>query len=149
MSGTSSAILHSNALKVQQRYDDIVYQNNLEEMEREKGEVLRQFEHRKDRVQKKVKTILGQQNVAWAAKGVQIGSDVAAEIAKETIMTGHEDVVALRNNAWKSVFGLESKALESKIRLDAARVGRSFERAAKYIEGFSRDAETFTPKGGK
>lgn len=60
--------------------------------------------------QQDVSRIIGDQKVIMAANGIDLGSDVSAQIEADTRKTGRLDMLNIKNNAWKEAWGMQVKA---------------------------------------
>jgi hypothetical protein len=58
----------------------------------------------------RTKQTLGSQRAALAASGIDVNSGSAADIQKETTDFGAEDVITIRNNAWREAWGFKVQA---------------------------------------
>lgn len=62
--------------------------------------------------QKDISQMIGSQKVNLAAQGIDIDSDVAMKIKEDTEEIGRQDVLAIRNNAWKAAMGIEFESAD-------------------------------------
>jgi hypothetical protein len=59
--------------------------------------------------QQDVSAMLGAQKATMAANGIDVDSDVSMALYDDTIVKGHQDAMAIRNNAWREAWGVSVK----------------------------------------
>jgi len=62
--------------------------------------------------QQATKQMLGSQKVAMAAQGIVVEGEIGQALADDEQKILREDSAAIKNNAWRSAFGLEIKATD-------------------------------------
>lgn len=82
--------------------------------EMEAEDVLRRGDKEANEHQKKVRQVVGSQRAALAAQGIQVDSDTALELQRETSEIGSLDAQTIKNNAWRQAFGFKQEAISSR-----------------------------------
>lgn len=95
------------ATAARQAWEQEQAKTNAMFMEIQKNEILEQGRDQAAQREEAVRGMLGRQRVDLAAQGIQIDSGTAAAIQAETRQIGDEDIAAIKNNAWKQVWGIE------------------------------------------
>ncbi len=108
----------ASALQMQSAFQNDQAKRNLQIMELQREEILAQGEEDASNTKKQIKQIIGSQKAALAAQGIDVNSEIAKQLERETLDTGFEDVAAIKNNAWKKAWGIEVE--ESNIRNNIA-----------------------------
>ena len=74
-------------------------------------DAIRRGEVAVSKFRKSSKILKGKQIAALAGQGIDVATGTAAEIQAETERMTTEDVIEIRNNAWREAFGLEFEAI--------------------------------------
>ena len=99
--------------------------------------------------QKEVNQMLGAQKASMAANGLDVTGDLAQSIQSDTRKTGQEDVVAIKNNAWREAWGMKVKATDLSNQSNYAIAGSKFGAATTLITGGLQAAGTSADYGYK
>ena len=133
---------------------------NAQLLEYRKNEIGEIAQENIDVRQQQVRQMLGSQKVALAAQGIEVEGDIGEQLAEQERKLLQQDVEAIKNNAWREVFGLEQKQLDLRSSAAFTRVEGS-ERARQtmvtgglaglgnIVEGGSKAGLKFGPKIGK
>jgi hypothetical protein len=90
--------------------------------------------------QRDVSALLGVQNVTMAANGIDVDSEVAQEIRKDTKRQGREDVENIRNNAWRQAWGIQVKQADERTQAGYARAAGYMGAATSLVGGGAQAA---------
>lgn len=90
------------------------------------------------RTQRAGSQAIGSQRAGFAAQGVEVNSDTAAQVQEDTARAVAEDVVAIRNNARREAWGYKVRATDT----------RAQGRQARY-QGFTDAAGTVLGAAGR
>lgn len=102
-----SAKRQADAMKSQAAFQAQQSRFNAEVLEVQREELLAQAQEDQTEMAKQIQGMLGSQRVALAAQGIDVDSDVALQIQEETREVGRQDLMALKNNAWRKAWGIE------------------------------------------
>lgn len=67
-----------------------------------------------------VNKTIGTQRASYAAQGVDVNSGSAMEVQKQTAELGAQDVLTIKNNAWREAWGMRVEAGNSRIQAQYA-----------------------------
>jgi len=109
-SNVSSAYSQANALKMQGDYQKSQYEQNARIAEIQEKDAIARGDREALAVKKKVKGVIGAQRAAMAAQGIEINDDSALDIQADTAAAGAEDVLTVKNNAWREAWGYKVQA---------------------------------------
>lgn len=110
ISSFGSAYAQSQALKTQGEYQKQQYDTNARLSEMAATDAIKRGEKEAESHRKKTNQVVGSQRAALAAQGINVDSGSAAAVQKETKQAGKEDIMAIRNNAWKEAWGFRVQA---------------------------------------
>lgn len=105
--GLMSGISQANAAKVRGTWEKERAKTNAMLIDMQKTDILEQAEVEASEYEKEVSQMLGAQDAAFAAQGIDINTGTAQEIKNQTRELGDQDIKAIKNNAWKQAWGLE------------------------------------------
>ena len=114
LSQIGGAISQSNAEKTQGEFALMQANINARFAEIEAEDILRRGDKEALEHQKKVKQVIGSQRAALAAQGIEVDSDTALDLQKETAEIGALDTQTIRQNAWRQSFGFKQEAVFSR-----------------------------------
>ena len=86
-------------------------------------EVAQQGEDEAAKRTQDISRMIGSQKANLAAQGVDIESDIALQIKEDTEKIGREDVMAIKNNAFKEAWGLKMSAVTGRTQATLGRIG--------------------------
>jgi hypothetical protein len=100
-----------SAGQAQASYTRSVYQTNAELANMQAAEVMRKGDLEAIRYGQKVQSLLGSQRARMAAAGIDISAagTTAAELQKETLTFGYQDMQQIKNNAFREALGLKTQ----------------------------------------
>lgn len=100
-----------SAGQAQASYTRSVYQTNAELANMQAAEVIRKGDLEAIRYGQKVQSLLGSQRARMAAAGIDISAadTTAAELQKETLTFGYQDIQQIKNNAFREALGIKTQ----------------------------------------
>ena len=138
----------SDAEKLHSQYEARQMEFNAQMLDMRAEEVNVQAE--KDIVQRQsdISRMLGTQKVSVAAQGIELDSEVALQIKEETERIGREDVMAIKNNAWKQAWGMEVESADMRSQADFTRqAGKSRARSTLVTGGLQGLSNVYSGAG--
>ncbi len=105
--GIFGAVSSSTQGGIAQRFAEL----NAQAAELRAEQAIRRGEVAVSKFRKSSKILKGRQKAAIAGQGIEVSSGSAAQILEETERMTTEDVIEIRNNAWREAFGLRFEAI--------------------------------------
>ena len=143
MGGTVGGLLQADALKSEAEFSAGQLEFNAKLLEAQKRDVKRRAGKDEFRRSQEIRSMLGSQRVSLAAQGIEIDSGVAFEIQEDTRETGRQDIMAIRNNAWREAWGLDVQAMDLRNQAIIGQASADIRGRASIIGGAFGDATTF------
>lgn len=134
-------ITQASALSTQSAIDTSTAQINEEFSELQAEDAIARGEEDVVNFRKQVKTLIGSQRARLAAQGIDVESGSALEIQLDTAAIASEDVLTIRNNAFRESMGFEVSAIQFKTEAATARLRGRTERAQTILTGGLQLAE--------
>jgi len=89
----------------QANYQAAVDRNNKIISDRQAEDAIKRGQADEQEHRRKVSQVKGSQRVAFASKGIDLGSDVVIDTLSDTAMLGELDALTIRNNAEREAYG--------------------------------------------
>lgn len=86
-------------------YQAAVDRNNKIIADRQAEDAIKRGQAEEEEHRRKVTQVKGSQRVAFAANGIDLGSDVVIDTLSDTAMLGELDALTIRNNAAREAYG--------------------------------------------
>ncbi len=100
----------AGAITARGEYQQRIFNENADQMDRQAGEAQRLGEEQATRYSTQVRTLTGKQQSSYAGQGVDVGTGVSRDVAQETAAKGVQDLLTIRDNAWRTAFGYKQEA---------------------------------------
>lgn len=136
--------------QAQASYTQIVYQMNAQLAEMQAAEVIRRGDIEAAKYGKKVQSLLGSQRARMAAAGIDISAagTTAAELQKETLTFGYQDVQQIKNNAFREALGIKTQGKLAQIQADLQAKQQRLQGTMNLISG-GLQAASYAYKGSQ
>lgn len=108
------AMTQSQALEAQGKYQKQQAETNARLAEMQAEDSIKRGDKAAGRYKASVSQAIGKQRAALAAQGIDVNSGSASEVQAETARIGTEDVMTIKNNAWREAWGFKVSALNSR-----------------------------------
>lgn len=95
----------AKAQAAQMNYQAGVDRNNKIIADRQAEDAIKRGQAEEEEHRRKVGQIKGAQRVAFASRGIDLGSDVVIDTLSDTAMLGELDALTIRNNAEREAYG--------------------------------------------
>ncbi len=112
----------AEAMKAQGEYQNTMSQINARNAELQADRAVKQGDKNAAAHMGKVNQTIGQQKVAYGAKGVDINYGSAKQVVQETREIGYDDAITIKNNAFLEGMGYKQQAFNS---AQAGRIAQS------------------------
>ena len=89
----------------QANYQAAVDRNNKIIADRQAEDAIKRGQNEEEEQRRKVAQVKGSQRTAFAARGIDLGSDVVIDTLSDTAMLGELDALTIRNNAAREAYG--------------------------------------------
>jgi hypothetical protein len=110
----SGAMTQSQALESQGKYQKQQYEVNAKLAEMQAEDSIKRGDKAAGRYKDAVKQVIGKQRAGYAGQGVDVNTGSASEVQAETVKIGTEDVMTIKNNAWREAWGFRSSAVNAR-----------------------------------
>lgn len=138
VSGLASSVNQANAQRAQGGYENDVAGRNARYSEMQAADALRRGEMDASQYSARLRQLAGSQRAAAAASGVDPDAGSAADIQEDSAKLGALDLLNIRNNAAREVYGYQTQADEQRASGRMARtMGRQNARASILQGGLS------------
>lgn len=107
--GLSNANNEADALKARGEYQQKIFNDNADQLDRQAGEVERVGEEDAAAYVGAGRAVVGKQQASYAGQGVDVGTGVARDVSAETTAKSIQDMLTIRSNAWRTSFGLRQE----------------------------------------
>lgn len=137
MAGASlyTSYSQSEALKMQGEFQRQQADFNARIAETQAEDAIRRGDIEASRYRTQVQRTAGAQRVGLAAQGIDIASGTAADIQEETQIIGQQDIMTIRNNAWREAWGYRMEAQNQRASGAMASRARQFEARNTLLTG--------------
>lgn len=105
-----NAYSQASALESEGNYQRSVADINARFAEMNAEDSIRRGEKDALDLKKQAKRLIGSQRVALAAQGVSLDSGISLDLQEDTAAQSAEDVMTIRNNAWREAWGYRTQA---------------------------------------
>lgn len=105
IAGIFTAKKKAQAVRAQANYEAQQQEFNAKLNEFQAQESIRQGESQVKQVRKESRQVVGAQRAALAAQGIDVSSGSAAQLQEDTVRGSTENVITIRNNAWREAWG--------------------------------------------
>jgi len=99
-------------------------------------------------LQKRTAKMLSAQRAALAAQGQETTED-ARDILKETSEAGSQDVLTIRNNAFREAFGYRMQSVQLRSQARMSRIAGKFKEKSEIASGFGKAGTSLVVGAGK
>ena len=143
----TSAYQQSQAIKAQGNYQKNQLQFNAQVADLQANDAINRGNADAVTKKKQTKQVIGSQRAALAAQGIEVNSDTSSLIQQDTAGLGAEDVVTIKNNAWREAWGYKVQALEYSGQAGFAANSAKFNATQTLLTGglqFARDVSSGT-----
>lgn len=89
----------------QYNYQAAVDRNNKIISDRQAEDAIKRGQAEEEEHRRKVASVKGDQRVSFAARGIDLGSDVVVDTLSDTAMLGELDALTIRSNAEREAYG--------------------------------------------
>ena len=113
ISAYGNAYAQSSAQQTQAEYQRQQYETNARLAEMSSKDAIKRGDEDAAKYKSKIKQTIGAQRAAMAAQGIEVDSGSALEIQEDTAAIGAEDMVTIKNNAWREAWGYRVQANNS------------------------------------
>lgn len=113
----------SDAINARGQYQQKIFNENADQMDKQAGEAVRLGDEEAARYSTGVRSIVGKQQSSYAAQGVDVGTGVARDVSQETTAKGIQDMLTIKDNAWRTSFGFKQEAQNLRKQGNLARMG--------------------------
>lgn len=121
----ASGLLNSNSEAKgstdQNNYAADRYEQNASYADRQAQDAIDRGESDASAHDRKVKLLIGQQRAKLGAQGADLSAGSALDIQKDTAGLGAEDVLTIKNNAYREAWGYQSQAADYRKQADLYR----------------------------
>jgi len=107
-SGIAGAYSKSKAQAAEGEYQSGQIEHNARFQAFQAADAVARGEKTAVKAQQATKSLIGSQRVALAAQGIDIESGSALQVQEESAAIGAEEVLNIRNNAWREAWGYRS-----------------------------------------
>lgn len=112
----------TSALKAQSEQEQNALKFNAEVADFQSSEAIKRGEVASAKIARDTKRLRGAQRAAYAAQGIDVGSESAQDVMAESEQMGAVDELTVKNNAWLEAWGYEAQAQELRQRSSYAKV---------------------------
>lgn len=105
MADTGMALVQAQSVDAQADYQKQQYNFNATLAEEQGKDAIKRGDVAAKDYNKKIKGVIGSQRAAMAAQGVDISDGSALEIQEDTAAIGAQDMLTIKNNAWREAWG--------------------------------------------
>jgi hypothetical protein len=131
----TSGFLGAGAANAQGRIQQRTAELNAQFAELRARDAIKRGEKEVKRFQQASKQLVGRQRVALAAQGIDVSTGSAREIQEEVATATTEDILEIRNNAWREAFGFRFEAENIRSEGALARLQGSSQATASLLTG--------------
>lgn len=107
-----SSFSQSLSIKAQGDYESSVLNLNARFSELQAEDALRRGKRDATQFKREAKKLMGSQRVSLAAQGIDIESGSALDVQLDTAEQVEEDIISIKNNAWKEAWGYRVQAMD-------------------------------------
>lgn len=100
----------AEAERQQGLYQQKIFNENADQLEKQADEVTRIGAEDATRYGEGVRSLVGKQASSYAAQGVDVATGSAADVQRETSARGMQDIITIKDNAWREAFGFKQQA---------------------------------------
>jgi hypothetical protein len=137
-SSIASGINQASAIEARAQFEQTQLELQARMAEFQAEDVLRRGEKEADLFARQARQVAGTQRVGLAAQGIRIDEGTAAEIQEETAEIAAQQMLTIRNNAWRQAWGLEANAASNRFQAEFSRVGARFASGQALMAGLTR-----------
>lgn len=155
VSTLQSSYMQSKALRAQGEYQEAIAEMNAKQMELQAEDSVKRGGSAAAKRQQEIRKATGSQRAALAAAGVDVGSDMAQNIAQETEAIGAADIAAIQTNAFREAWGYKAQASDTRSKGRMQKNANFFQARQTMITGtlqasahFAKAAEKAATAGG-
>lgn len=98
------------ALKAKANLDSKLFEMNAQLSETKANDATARGEKEASRVKLNTKQVIGRQRAALAAQGIDVESGTPLQAQEDAAAAGAQDVLTVRNNAWREAWGYRVEA---------------------------------------
>jgi hypothetical protein len=109
-SALAGSITQASSMRMQAKYDQQQAESQARLNEIKANEAERIGEKEAAQVKRKARQVQGAQRAAMAAQGLDVASGSALELQEETARYGDEDMMTVKNNAYRQAWGYRVEA---------------------------------------
>lgn len=134
-SAATSAYTQGQAAKMQGEYAKQQADANARMSELKAEDATKRGEAEALKAKQKANLMQGSQRASMAAQGIDVSSGSAASILDETAESGLQDVLTIRNNAFREAWGYRAEASQYRFEGAAAKRAGKYEARNTYLTG--------------
>lgn len=118
----SSGYSQAQAIEAEGDYQQSIYNINARFADVQAEDAIKRGDKEAIQLKKQAKKLIGSQRVALAAQGIDIESGSALEVQEDTAALAADDVMTIKNNAWKEAWGYRVQAFDFRNRGEFAKL---------------------------
>lgn len=146
--GLLGASNEARAIKQEAAFEAQQAEFNAQLLEIQKEELAKKTKDDINERQSLTRKMVGSQKARLAAQGIEVDSGIAVDLQEETKQIGREDVLRIKNNAWRQAMGLDIEQADirsqSKFKQLGARRKANTTLATAGLNAFSGTYKGFT-----
>lgn len=108
----------AKALREQGDYQAMIADRNASFANAQAADALDRGEKNVSQLKTNIKKIRGSQRVALAAQGLDIETGSSRDIEEDTYYQARNDIITIRNNAWREAWGFNTQAEDIRLQRD-------------------------------
>ena len=105
-----NALIQSDAIRSEAKFQSAMAKINERRAQLQAEDAIARGESEAGRYGEKVKQVVGQQKVSFAAQGVALDSGSVQAVQEDTMRAGQADVDTIRTNAFREAMGFKTQA---------------------------------------
>lgn len=132
----------SQAIKAQGRFQKNQLEFNASVAELQAEDAITRGNKEALNKRKQSKQVIGSQRAALAAQGIEVNADTASQIQEDTAGLAAEDIITIKNNAWREAWGYRVQAQDLRTQAAMAKSAARFNQTQTILTGglqFARD----------
>jgi hypothetical protein len=120
--GVAGSLEQASAQKAQGKYQQQQLNFNSSVSELQATDAINRGNQEALAKRKQTKQVIGSQRAALAAQGIDVNNDTSVTIQQDTAALGAEDVMTIKNNAWREAWGYKVQAQDYQSQGEFARI---------------------------
>lgn len=135
LQGAAGDFTKAGAINRQGEFTQSMYDANARIAEMQGQDAIRRGDKEASNLKKASKRMIGTQRAALAAQGIEIDSGSAADIQTDTAELAAQDVLTIKNNAWREAWGYRVQANDLRGKGKYAKAAAENEAASTMLTG--------------